>query len=259
MWDNHWVFKKRFAPGTINPYGYVHHKPVSESDEPEPEPEPQPEPEPELTVLEQPDWKVGDWWTVRFTYRADAQAVPIPSWLGENYKFEVVDIANVDGKDCFVVRVGNEFLYFKKENASPIISGNILAPFDFPAFPLEKNVTRTYGRIQQSVSADTFTKKDGNTVKCFKVSLQRPCTSQNVTQYWQPGAPWWIYEEKGDMVKAWLVDWGHEEVHEEVKNGYPPLWTRDTNEPVNGVDSIAVNSNRVILVAGTKEDSWDLY
>ena len=38
-----------------------------------------------------------------------------------------------------------------------------------------------------------------------------------VPQYWQPGAPWWIYEEKGDMVKAWLVDWGHEKVHEEVK------------------------------------------
>ena len=128
VWDNHGVFKKRFAPGTINPYGYVQHehKPVSEPDEPEPEPqpEPEPEPEPELTVLEQPDWKVGDWWTVRFTYRADAQAVPIPSWIGENYKFEVVDIANVDGTDCFVVRVGNEFLYFKKENASPIISGN---------------------------------------------------------------------------------------------------------------------------------------
>jgi len=128
VWDNHWVFKKRFAPGTINPYGYVHHKPVSEPDEPEPEPEPQPEPG--LTVLEQPDWKVGDWWTVRFTYCADAQAVSIPSWIGENYKFEVVDIANVDGKDCFVVRVGNEFLYFKKENAFPIIiiSGNILDP-----------------------------------------------------------------------------------------------------------------------------------
>ena len=90
---------------------------------------------------EHPDWKVGD-----------AQAVPIPSWIRENYKFEVVDIVNIDGKDCYVVRVGNEFLYFKKENASPVISGNILAPFDFPAFPLEKNVTRTYGRIQQSVS-----------------------------------------------------------------------------------------------------------
>jgi len=48
-----------------------------------------------VPVPEQPDWKVGDWWTVRFTY---AQAVPIPSWIGENYKFEVVDIANVDGK-----------------------------------------------------------------------------------------------------------------------------------------------------------------
>ena len=36
---------------------------------------------------EHPDWKVGD-----------AQAVPIPSWIGENYKFEVVDIASVDGK-----------------------------------------------------------------------------------------------------------------------------------------------------------------
>ena len=57
---------------------------------------------------EHPDWKVGDWWTV----------------------------------DCAVY-----IPYFKKENASPIISGNILAP-----------------------------------------------------------------------VKAWLVDWGHEEVHEEIKN-----------------------------------------
>ena len=185
--------------------------------EEKPEPEPEPQPEPELTVLEQPDWKVGDWWTVRFTYRADHVAVVNPPWIGENYKFEVVDIANIDGKDCYVVRVGNEFLYFKKENASPIISGNILAPFDFPGFPLEKNVTCTYGGIQQTVSVDTFTKKDGNNVKCFKVSLRRPCTSQNVTQYWQPGAPWWIYEEKGDMVKAWLVDWGHEEVHDEVK------------------------------------------
>ena len=72
--------------------------------EEKPEPEPEPQPEPELTVLEQPDWKVGDWWIVRFTYRADAQAVPIPSWIGENYKFEVVDIANIDGKDCYVVR-----------------------------------------------------------------------------------------------------------------------------------------------------------
>jgi len=192
--------------------------------EEKPEPEPEPQPEPELTVLEQPDWKVGDWWTVSFTYRADHVAVVNPPWIGENYKFEVVDIANIDGKDCFVVRVGNEFLYFKKENASPIISGNILAPFDFPAFPLEKNVTRTYGGIQQSVSVDTFTKKDGNTVECFKVSLRRPCTSQNVTQYWQPGAPWWIYEEKGDMVKAWLVDWGHEEVHEEVKKNFSELY-----------------------------------
>jgi len=229
--DNHgWVFKNRFVPGTINPYGYVQHKhkPVSEPEEPEPEPEPQPEPQPEheLTVLEQPDWKVGDWWTVSFTYRAVWQAVPLPlcSWIAEKYKFEVVDIVNIDGKDCYVVRVGNEFLYFKKENASPIISGNILAPFDFPAFPLERNVTRTYGGIQQSVSVDTFTKKDGNSVKCFKVSLQRPCTSQNVTQYWQPGAPWWIYEEKGDMVKAWLVDWGHEEVHEEVKKNFSELY-----------------------------------
>ena len=51
-----------------------------------------------MPVPEQPDWKVGDWWTVRFTYRADAQAVPVPSWIGENYKCEVVDIANVDGK-----------------------------------------------------------------------------------------------------------------------------------------------------------------
>ena len=69
--DNHWVFKNRFAPGTINPYGYVQHKhkPVSEPEEPAPEPEPEPQPEPqpehELTVLEQPDWKVGDWWIVK--------------------------------------------------------------------------------------------------------------------------------------------------------------------------------------------------
>ena len=71
-----------------------------------------------MPVPEQPDWKVGDWWTV----------------------------------DCAVY-----ITVFQKENASPIISGNILAPFDFLAFPLEKNVSHTYGRIQQSVSVDTFT------------------------------------------------------------------------------------------------------
>ena len=115
---------------------------------------------------------------------------------------------------------------FNSDGFAPVIGYYTSAPFlyDFPAFPLEKNVTRTYGRIQQSVSVDTFTKKDGNSVKCFKVSLRRPCTSQNVTQYWQPGVPWWIYEEKGDMVKAWLVDWGHEKVHEEVKKNFSELY-----------------------------------
>ena len=44
-----------------------------------------------MPVLEQPDWKVGDWWTV----------------------------------DCAVY-----ITVFQKENASPIISGNILAPFE---------------------------------------------------------------------------------------------------------------------------------
>ena len=49
-------------------------------------------------------------------------------------------------------------------------------------------------------------------MECFKEVFG------GVTQYWQPGLPWCIYEEKNDGVKAWLVDWGHEEVHEEVKN-----------------------------------------
>jgi len=103
---------------------------------------------------------------------------------------------------------------FNSDGAAPVIGYYTSAPFlyDFPAFPLEKNVTRTYGKIQQSVSVDTFTTEDGKTVESFKEVFG------GVPQYWQPGAPWWIYEEKGDMVKAWLVDWGHEEVKKTLVN-----------------------------------------
>jgi len=167
--------------------------------------------------------------------------LPVP-WSNISWKCEVVDIGKVDDKDCFVVRVANEdytygHMYFKKENFSlykvdgyltgflldpkfnsdgvaPVIGDYTSAPFlyEFPAFPLENNVTRTYGRIQQSVSVDTFTTEDGKTVECFKVVFG------GVTQYWQPGLPWCIYEEKNGGVKAWLVDWGHEEVKKTTVN-----------------------------------------
>ena len=137
MWDNHgWVFKKRFAPGTINPYGYVQHKPVSEPEEPEPQPEPQPEPE--LTVLEQPDWKVDDWWIVKVR-QPSVRAEPWPPWVNTSWKYrEVVDIGKGDDKDCFVVRVANEdytygHMCFKKENFSLYkvdggLTGSLLDP-----------------------------------------------------------------------------------------------------------------------------------
>jgi hypothetical protein len=37
------------------------------------------------------------------------------------------------------------------------------------------------------------------------------------------------------------------------------VWIKETNEPVNCVDSVSINSNGDILVAGMREDSWELY
>jgi len=44
---------------------------------------------------------------------------------------------------------------FNSDGFAPVIGYYTSAPFlyDFPAFPLEKNVTRTYGRIQHRNSA----------------------------------------------------------------------------------------------------------
>ena len=188
-----------------------------------------------MPVPEQPDWKVGDWWIVKVR-QPSLRAEPWPPWVNTSWKCEVVDIGKGDDKDCFVVRVASGdytygHMYFKKENltlykvptmwdyftkfnsdsAAPVISA-VNGPFlyDFPAFPLEKNVTRTYGGIQQTVSVDTFTTEDGKTVECFKVVLRG--LGHTVIQYWQPGLPWWIYEDRDGVEKAWLVDWGHEEV-----------------------------------------------
>jgi len=90
-------------------------------------------------------------------------------------------------------------------------------------------------------------------------------SNRDILKYTSEGALLWRYrnlcawgvavDKTDDSIIVGLCD---PAVVKFDKNGYP-LWTRDTNEPVNGVDSIAVNSNGDILVAGTKEDSWDLY
>ena len=187
------------------------------------------------TDLQKPEWKVGDWWIVEESERADWHAVANPPWIGPfKWKSEVIDVRSIDNEECFVVKSINmgspeseRIAYYRTENHSIVriellnprrhrvynekdmlLYSSSPMPDKVPVFPA-KTVVIPFG-IPEIPNANatvdytkvTYGKADA---KCYRVDIG------NGYQLWHPNAPWWLYHEKSIM-KARLVDcsWWHE-------------------------------------------------
>ena len=182
------------------------------------------------TELQRPEWKVGDWWIVEESQYAFWHAVANPPWIGPfKWKSEVIDIQQMNGDECFVVKSINmgypeseRVVYYHTKNLivvrvelhtprsdiahdgdrylpdmhkTPVFPAKTIAiPFEIPRIP-NTNATVDYTKV-------TYGKADA---KCYKVDVDKG------HQLWHPNAPWWLYYE-GEHVKARLVDcsWWHE-------------------------------------------------
>jgi len=101
---------------------------------------------------------------------------------------------------------------------APVVGDLMLVPMDFPAFPLEPGEAAIYAQAHRMSLVDSNSTGCGSLredtsqgVSPMGIPDKDRCTvsllrnGTVVRQVWERGAPWWLYEERDGMIRAWLV------------------------------------------------------